>query len=95
MTDVQRVPQEPWPVTTVGRAMTAVDRVETVLSTMSVADALRLMSAPRRHELPVMDDGRLVGLLSQPGIERYFQMRRELGLGTPSKPRETVTRRSA
>jgi Zn-dependent protease/CBS domain-containing protein len=88
MSDVQRVPQNQWPLVLVNRAMTPADRVETVPSTMAATDALRLMSEHRRHELPVVDNGRLVGLLTQDGVMRYFRLRNELGLGTQIQPRE-------
>src|SRR5579875_2898742 len=95
MTDVQHFLQAQWPTVPVSRAMTPATRVETVPSTMSATDALRLMTAHRRHELPVVDNDRLVGLVSQAGIMRYFQMRNALGLGTTNSSGASVTPRSA
>lgn len=64
MSDVQHVPQDQWSLTSVDSAMTPANWVETVTSTTSVTDALRLMSDHRRHELPVVDNGQLVGLVT-------------------------------
>lgn len=95
MTDVQRVSQDQWPHVSVDLAMTPADRLEVVSSTMPVMDALRLMTVHRRHELPVVDNGRLVGLLSQAAVMQHFKLRQELGLGTSSSQPQPVDRRSA
>lgn len=92
MTDVQHFAQQQWPVIAVSRAMTPADRVETVAPTMPATDALRLMSAHQRHELPVVDDGRLVGILTQSAVMQYFQLRRELGLSPSSQERVSADR---
>ena len=95
MSDVQHVPQDQWSLTSVDSAMTPANRVETVTSTTSVTDALRLMSDHRRHELPVVDNGQLVGLVTQAGVMQYFKLRQELGLETLSKQPQAVGRRTA
>jgi Zn-dependent protease/CBS domain-containing protein len=95
MTDVHHFSQEQWPAIAVGRAMIPVERVESVPPTMLVTDALRLMTTHGRHELPVLDDGRLVGLLTQSGVMTYFQLRRELGISMPRPQREVAGPRSA
>jgi Zn-dependent protease/CBS domain-containing protein len=95
MTDVQHVPQDTWPSIPVERAMTPADRVETVTSTMPVTDALRLMSEHRRREMPVVDNSRLVGLLTQTGVMHYFQLRQELGLERSRTQPQSVDRKSA
>lgn len=95
ITDVHHFSQEQWPVIAVGRAMMPVERVESVAPTMPVTDALRLMTTHRRHELPVLDDGRLVGLLTQSGVMAYFQLRRELGVSMLRQEQEVAGPRSA
>lgn len=92
MTDVQLLPQGQWPAMPVNRAMTPADHVETVPPTMRAADALRLMSEHRRQELPVVDTGRLVGLPTEAGVMRYFQLRGALGLEASSKTPESSLR---
>lgn len=95
MTDVQHIPQNQWAVTSVSQVMTPAESVESVPPTMPVTAALRLMSEHRRHELPVLDNGRLVGLLSQSGVMHYFQLRQELGLTTSSTQPKPADRKSA
>jgi Zn-dependent protease/CBS domain-containing protein len=80
VTDIQHVPSEQWSLTSVWRAMTPVERLETTTPDFPLLDALRLMMDHRRNELPVMQDGQLVGLLSRGRAFHYLQFRRELGL---------------
>jgi len=46
-----------------------------------VMEALAMMGEGDFHQMPVIEDGRLVGLLSRFELLRYFQTREELGLG--------------
>jgi Zn-dependent protease/predicted transcriptional regulator len=89
VTDIQHMPLQQWSLISVWRAMTPVERLDTITSDSSLMDALRLMSEHRRHELAVVQDTQLVGLLSRSKALHYLQVRRDLGLDSnvpPSNP---------
>ena len=43
-------------------------------------DALPLMAGQDVNQLPVVQDGRLVGVLSRDAIVHYLEVRRDLGM---------------
>ncbi|HEY8476185.1 MAG TPA: site-2 protease family protein [Chloroflexota bacterium] len=89
LTDVKHVPQDRWSTTTVGEIMTR-SPLHTVGPLDEVARALRLMAEHEVHQLPVVEDGRLVGLLNRADLIRYLQFREELGIEGPGRgPRPT------
>jgi Zn-dependent protease len=85
-TDVMKHRQEEWPATTVAAAMTPAADLRTVGPDTPVADAVRLLSAENLDQLPVVDRGRAVGLLSRAAIVGYLQLRLQLGAGTTPAP---------
>jgi CBS domain-containing protein len=50
----------------------------------SLRDVLPLMSGQDVNQLPVVQDGRLVGVLSRDAIIRALQVRQSLGLDRPA-----------
>jgi CBS domain-containing protein len=61
----QRVPKERWAATTARAAMQAVDDVLTVRSDSDLGAVLDQMTASEQEQMPVVDDGRLVGCVSR------------------------------
>jgi Zn-dependent protease/CBS domain-containing protein len=83
VSDIRDVPQEQWSRRTVGERMTPFDRVVAAAPETGLADALQLMSEQDLHQLPVVRDGRLVGLLTRNALIRFLQLRQELPLVEP------------
>jgi CBS domain-containing protein len=61
--------------------MTPADRLRYLELDAPVSKAIELMLEGDFHQMPVLSDGHLVGLLSRFELMRYFQTRSELGLG--------------
>jgi CBS domain-containing protein len=80
-TDLRKVPREQWSQRRAGDVMTPADRLRYLELDAPVSKAIELMLEGDFHQMPVMSDGRLVGLLSRFELMRYFQTRSELGLG--------------
>jgi CBS-domain-containing membrane protein len=57
-----------------------VDTLKTVTPESELSAAIGLMAESGLHQLPVVQDGRLVGLLSRADIVRFLQLRQELHL---------------
>jgi CBS domain-containing protein len=45
-----------------------------------VNEVLRMMAEHDFHQIPVLRDGNLVGLITRSGLVRYLQYRQELGV---------------
>ncbi len=76
--DIRHVPREQWPVTPVEKAMTSFDRLHAVAPDDDLRNVLQLMAEQDVNQVPVIEDGRLVGLIARSDILRLIQTRREL-----------------
>ena len=80
LSDIRHVPREEWGQTPVGLAMIPRERLHIVSPQQSLNDVLPLMAGRDVNQLPVVQDERLVGVLSRDAIVRYLEIRRNLGL---------------
>jgi Zn-dependent protease/CBS domain-containing protein len=78
--DIRHVPREQWGQVLVGHVMIPLDRLHVVSPQQNLNDVLPLMVSRDVNQLPVMENGRLVGVLSRDAIMRYLEVRRSLGL---------------
>lgn len=65
VTDVQRVPREEWPNTPAQRIMTPREKVVTVSTDTPALDVMQLLGERRLNQVPVLEDGRMVGLITR------------------------------
>lgn len=99
--DVQSVPLDEWPTTTVAHISRDCGQGNTIAPTSDAMDALSQMSHNGAHRLMVVGDGRLVGLLSLSDLVKFIALKVELeddssdvlphneksdGVGQPLKP---------
>lgn len=73
--DITKVPREEWGGTPVRAAMVPAERVVTVEPRTRVIEALKLMQQHDVHQLPVLDHGRVVGLLTRGDVLRQIEVR--------------------
>jgi CBS domain-containing protein len=78
--DIRHVPREQWGQVPVSHVMIPLDRLHVVSPQQNLNDVLPLMVSRDVNQLPVMENGRLVGVLSRDAIMRYLEVRRSLGL---------------
>ncbi len=83
LSDIRHVPREQWGYTSVGQAMIPVERLHVVSPQQSLNDVLPLMAGRDVNQLPVVQNGITVGIVSRDAIMRYLEVRRSLGSGTP------------
>ena len=65
LNDVLAVPRDEWDRTSVQAAMRRVDQLHSVSPDTEIEDALRLMDEKNVAQLPVMLDGRLLGMIGR------------------------------
>ncbi|RCK76983.1 MAG: hypothetical protein ANABAC_3408 [Anaerolineae bacterium] len=78
--DVTAVPQSKWRFTTVRQAMVPFDRVTYVTPQTEVLTALRMMDDANVAQLPVVENGELIGILTREQVLHMLRLRAELGI---------------
>ncbi|GAC1629932.1 MAG: site-2 protease family protein [Ktedonobacteraceae bacterium] len=76
--DIRHVPRADWAHTPVGFIMIPLDRMHMANPRQNVREALPLMTGNDVNQLPVVEDGKLVGVLTREVIMRSLQVRRSL-----------------
>lgn len=79
LSDFARVARERWPYTPVGHVMRLLDQVTTATPAQPLLEVLHVMGTQDINQVPVVEDGRLVGLVSREEIIRYLQVRQSVG----------------
>jgi len=83
--DIRHVPRDEWAQTPVGFAMIPLEKLQVVSPQQSFNEVLPLMVARDVNQVPVVENGRLMGVLSREDIVRFVEIRRGLGLDTGKK----------
>jgi len=79
--DISQIPREEWSQTPVGQAMVPVEKLHVVSPQQSMQEVLPLMNSMDVNQLPVVQDGHLIGMLNRESIVRSLEIRRHLGIG--------------
>jgi Zn-dependent protease/CBS domain-containing protein len=79
LSDIARVARERWSYTPVGHVMRLLDQVTTATPAQPLLEVLHVMGTQDINQVPVVEDGRLVGLVSREEIIRYLQVRQSVG----------------
>jgi len=74
LTDLRSTPQSEWPSLRVADRMTPRYRLITVTPETPIGVAMQAMSEHDVHQIPVVQNGMLLGLLTRSTIIRYLQM---------------------
>ena len=93
--DLTGVPRGRWSETTVREVMVPSVDVHTIEPATSVLEAMRLMQEHDVNQLPVLEDGRCVGMLTRGDVMKRLELKALMGdLGDDAgEPREAPARR--
>ena len=80
LSDIRHFPQEEWNQVPVGHALIPLEKLHVVSPEQDLNDVLPLMTGRDVNQLPVVENGQLVGILSRDAIIRYLEVQRSLGL---------------
>jgi Zn-dependent protease/CBS domain-containing protein len=86
LADLRQVPQDRWEQEQVTQAMVPVQRLHAVTPGQSLNDVLPLMTQNNINQLPVVENGQVVGVVTRDRLMRYLEVRRELGTHGHSGP---------
>ncbi len=79
LSDVTKVPRERWAVTTVGQAMTPFEQLKRVSPDDSLSSVLELMTTEDINQVPVVENGQLVGMIARDNILLFLKLRTDRG----------------
>ncbi|MBI2892350.1 MAG: site-2 protease family protein [Deltaproteobacteria bacterium] len=74
LSDVRRVPQDAWAATTVRQIMTAADELSVVRPSEGAAEALQKLTRRDIDQVPVVEEGHLVGILRRRDIMKWLEL---------------------
>ena len=80
LSDIRHVPRDQWATMTVGQVMIPLERLHAVSPQQNLNDVLPLIANRNVNQVPVVQDGKLVGVLTRDAIIRTLEVRRSLGL---------------
>ncbi len=83
--DIRHTAREQWTQTPVGSIMIPLERLHAVSPQQNLNDVLPLMVGGDVNQLPVTQDGQVVGVVTREAIMRYLEVRRGLGLNDPRR----------
>lgn len=78
--DVKATPREKWPLVTVAEIMTPKEKMEAVSPDDDGNKILNSLTAKDIHQVPVVEGGRVTGIICRSDILRYIQLRSDLGV---------------
>jgi len=76
--EIRTIPRSEWPQRTVADAMVPLNRLHVITPETPAAEALNEMASEDVNQLPVLDQGRLVGVLSRGNVLDFLRKRKEL-----------------
>jgi CBS domain-containing protein len=80
LAEIRQVPREQWPQTPVGFAMIPIERLHVLSPQQKLIEVLSGLDSHETGQLPVVQDGHLLGVLNRDAIMRSLAIRRSLGL---------------
>jgi Zn-dependent protease/predicted transcriptional regulator len=78
--DIRKVPREDWSITTAAEIMTPADQLAVVQPQDDAAEALDKLMERDIHQVPVISDGHLLGLVRRRDIMRWLQLQAPEGV---------------
>jgi Zn-dependent protease/CBS domain-containing protein len=95
LSDIRHIPREQWGQVLVSYAMIPLERLHVVSPQQTLSDVLPLMAGRDVNQLPVVQNGTPVGIVSRDAIVQYLEVRRGLGLDTPKSDDQNQLRKTA
>ena len=77
--DIKSIPRERWPATTIGDVMIPQSQLERVSPGDDASVALNKLTSKNIHQVPVVQENRVLGILRRNDILNYLQLHADLG----------------
>lgn len=76
---IRKVPRSRWATTTVEDIMTPASKLKTAYAGQDIFSVLQQMDGPNATHIPVMEAGKVIGIISRDDVARLLRARAELG----------------
>lgn len=87
LTDITALPQRKWRYTTTEQVMKPLKTLISVEPDMDLTRALQVMNEANVAQVPVVENGKLIGVLARDRVLHYLHLRLQLGL-EPAEPKK-------
>jgi len=78
--NVKEVPREQWTTETVKEAMTPLDKLKWVRPDEELSSVLRILTENNVNQVPVVQDNKIIGMVSRESLLNFVHVRSRLGL---------------
>jgi len=78
--NVKAVPRDLWATKTVEEAMTSLDKMKSVGLNEDLSNVLRIMADGDINQVPVVEDGNIIGMIARDNLLSFISVRGELGM---------------
>ena len=95
LSDIRHLSREQWGQVPVSSAMIPLSRLHVVSPQQTLSEVLPLKAGRDVNQLPVVQNGTPVGILSRDAIVQYLEVRRGLGVDTPKSDAQNQLRKTA
>jgi Zn-dependent protease/CBS domain-containing protein len=78
--NIKEVPREQWTTETVKEAMTPFDKLKWVRPDEELSSVMRILSEDDINQVPVVQDGKIIGMVSRENLLNFVHVRSRLGM---------------
>lgn len=78
--DVRAIPRDLWSTKRVSEAMTPLDKMASVSPQEDLATVLQILTEKDINQVPVVEDGRIVGMVGRDNLLAFVKVRADLGM---------------
>jgi len=82
---IKKIPRSRWAITSVQDIMTLASKLKVAYADQDILNVLQEMSSENTNHIPVMEAGKVIGVINREDIARFLRTRAEFG--TSSTPR--------
>jgi Zn-dependent protease/CBS domain-containing protein len=82
---IKKVPRTSWAITSVQDIMTPASKLKVAYADQDILSVLQEMNGESTNHIPVMEDGKVIGIINREDIARFLRTRAEFGIS--SQPR--------
>lgn len=83
LSDIKKIPTDKLGQTYVRQVMTPLEKLQTVAPEENLSSVVNTLQSKDINQLPVLSDGKLVGIISRTSLIEYLQMRQEMETKQP------------
>jgi Zn-dependent protease/CBS domain-containing protein len=85
MQQVKKVPRSRWAITTVQDIMTPAGKLKVAYADQDILSVLQEMNGESANHIPVMEAGKVIGIINREDIARFLRTRADFGINSTPK----------